>query len=293
MELDTALRVGHRIVNATLFRLHGIDVTLLSLVTALLIALLTLRLGRLAEVATRRALNARGVRSEATLVPAAKSTRYLVLFTGFAIAVNTVGIDLGALFAAGAVFAVGLGFAMQSIVQNFVSGIILLVERAVKPGDVVEVNGEFVRVIEMGIRSTIARTLHDEEIIIPNHMLSQSAVRNYTYQSTICRLRANVGVSYHSDLHLVRETLHRVGEQMKWRAHEKSPVVLLVGFGDSAVNFELSVWTQNPWDRQHSLNEMHEGIWWAFKQQGIVIAFPQLDLHFPPEPSPQEARGHA
>lgn len=284
MEVDTALRLGHRIVNATLFRLHGIDVTLLSLATALFIALLSMRLGRLAEVATRRGLSSRGVRSEATLVPAAKFARYLVLLTGFAIAVNTLGIDLGALFAAGAVFAVGLGFAMQSIVQNFVSGIILLVERAVKPGDVVEVNNEFILVVEMGIRSTIARTLQDEEIIIPNHMLSQSAVRNFTYQSTICRLRATVGVSYQSDLRLVRETLQRVGEQMGWRAPKKTPIVLLLGFGDSAVNFELSVWTQNPWERQFHLDEMNEAIWWAFKEQSIVIAFPQLDVHLSPEP---------
>ncbi|MFZ9887853.1 MAG: mechanosensitive ion channel family protein [Myxococcota bacterium] len=279
MEADTALRWGHRLLNATLFRLHGIDVTILSVMTALVITLLTLRFGRLAEIAVRRALNARGVRSEATLVPAAKFARYLVLFTGFAIAINTVGIDLGALFAAGAVFAVGLGFAMQSIAQNFVSGVILLVERAVKPGDVVEVNESFVRIVEVGIRSTIARTLDDEELIVPNHMLAQSAVRNYTYQSSICRLRASVGVSYQSDLHLVRQTLQRVGEGMSWRAPEKPPVVLLLGFGDSAVNFELSVWTKNPWERQQCLDEMHEAIWWSFQAQNVVIAFPQLDLH--------------
>ena len=119
---------------------------------------------------------------------------------------------LEALFAAGAVFAIGLGFAMQNIVQNFVSGVILLAERTIKPGDVLQVDGRFVKVRHMGIRSTICRTLDEEEIIVPNATIVQSTVTNYTLQDSLFRLRCTVGVVYGSDMVLVKNTLQRAAQ---------------------------------------------------------------------------------
>ena len=231
-----------------------------------------------------RRLIARGARLFPMVRPGAvavfqRLTHYFVLAIGLGVGLDTLGINLATLFAAGAIFAIGVGFAMQNIAQNFVSGVILLLERSIKPGDVLEVEGRFVKVREMGIRSTIARTLDDEEIIIPNATIVQSTVKNYTLQDSIYRLRAAVGVTYGSDMALVKETLEQVGTAMEWRNRTKSPLVLMIEFGDSAVVFEVSVWIDNPWLQRRALSDLNEAIWWAFKEKGIVIAFPQLDVH--------------
>jgi hypothetical protein len=187
-----------------------------------------------------------------------------------------------ALFAAGAVFAVGLGFAMQNISQNFVSGVILLIERTIKPGDILQVETEIVRVKRMGIRATVSRTLDDEEIIIPNSVLVQNSVKNYTLQDSLFRLRTLVGVIYGSNMALVRETLERTTREIPWRVQAVQPRILMKQFGNSSVDFDVSVWIDDPWKKQVRLSELNERIWWALKEAGIVIAFPQLDVHFDP-----------
>ena len=201
---------------------------------------------------------------------------------GIAVALHTVGINLTALFAAGALFAVALGFAMQNITQNFASGVILLVERSIKPGDILKVEGKLVKVIRMGIRATVSRTLDDEEIIIPNAVLVQNSVTNYTLKDKLYRLRAMVGVVYWSDMALVRETLEKVARQIPWRVENLDPRILLRQFGSSSVDYEVSVWIDDPWRLQLRLSELHEAIWWALKEAGITIAFPQVDVHLDP-----------
>jgi len=262
----------------TFFTIGGTRVTLGGLLLLFLIAAATLSISWLLQ-----RLIARGARLiQARPGPVAVVQRlahYVVLAVGLGVALDTLGINLVALFAAGAIFAIGLGFAMQNIAQNFVSGVILLLEQSIKPGDVMEVEGRFVRVREMGIRATIARTLDDEEIIIPNAAIVQSTVKNYTLQDSIYRLRATVGVVYGSDMAVVKETLRQVGVSMEWRNVTKDPLVLMIEFGDSAVIFEVSVWIDDPWVLRRARSDLNEAIWWAFKEKGIVIAFPQLDVH--------------
>ena len=146
-----------------------------------------------------------------------------------------------------------------------------------------EVEGRFVRVREMGIRATIARTLDDEEIIIPNSTIVQSTVKNYTLKDSIYRLRATVGVVYGSDMALVKQTLQQLAASMSWRNQTKDPLVLMIEFGDSAVVFEVSVWIDDPWVLRRARSDLNEAIWWAFKEKGVTIAFPQLDVHLDPE----------
>jgi len=92
-----------------------------------------------------------------------------------------------------------------------------------------------------------------------------------------------VGVVYSSDMAMVKETLERVATAMPWRNKTRDPVVLMVEFGDSAVIFEVSVWIDDPWVLRRSRSDLNEAIWWAFKEKGIIIAFPQLDVHLDPE----------
>jgi small-conductance mechanosensitive channel len=171
---------------------------------------------------------------------------------------------------------------MQNIAQNFVSGVILLLERSIKPGDVLKVEDRFVKVMRMGIRATIARTLDEEEIIVPNSAIVQSTVTNYTLRDSLYRLRCQVGVIYGSDMGLVRRTLEGVAQHVEWRNNTMEPVILLTDFGSSSVDFEISVWIDDPWNVRRARSKLNEAIWWALKDAGVIIAFPQLDVHLDP-----------
>jgi len=181
------------LANTTLFTLAGTEVNAVSILTFFIIILVSFWLSRLLGGIAERWLRARGVREEGSIATTKRLLHYGVVLTGIAVAIQTIGINLGALFAAGAVVAVAIGFAMQNILQNFVSGIILLVERTIKPGDVLELEGRMVRVMTMSIRATVARTLEDEDLIIPNSNLVQAVVKNITLRDTHFRIRVPVG----------------------------------------------------------------------------------------------------
>jgi small-conductance mechanosensitive channel len=222
-----------------------------------------------------------GVKEQGTVLLVQRALHYLVLIAGVAVALQTIGISLATAFAAGAVVAVGVGFAMQNILQNFVSGVILLAERTIKETDVLEVNGRVIRVERIGTRATVTRTRSDEQMIIPNSELVQSVVTNYTLEDSLHRVGAEVGVSYSSDMARVREVLTSAATGVAGRVHDKEPVVLLMEFGDSAVVWAVSIWTVDPWRALMTKSELNEAIWFGLKDAGITIAFPQMDVHFP------------
>ncbi len=262
-----------------LFTIAKTPVSPTTLLVFVLIVVAAFWSSRLAQRGMTSVLAMRGVTDTGTVGIARRLTSYVVMIFGLGIAVQTVGINLGALFAAGAFFAVALGFAMQNVAQNFVAGIILLTERTIKPGDVLEVEGRVVRVTGMGLRATVARSRDEEDLIIPNSILVQSTVTNYTLRDAVFRLHATVGVSYDSDLALVRRVLTETAVSLSGRLADRDPRVLLTEFGDSSVNFEVLVWSDDPWVARVTKSQLNEAIWWAFKKAGIVIAYPQLDVH--------------
>ncbi len=265
-----------------LFRLSEHSVTVATVLTAFVVLIVSWSLSVALQRGVSRTLARRGLAREGSIAVTQRLLHYTAMLVGTAIALETIGISLGALFAAGAIFAIGLGFAMQNIAQNFVSGLILLVERSIKPGDVLEVEGIMVRAERMGIRATLARTMDDEELIIPSSVLVQSTVKNFTLHDSLLRVRATVGVVYSSDVRTVFETLRAVTERAEWRSQRRSPVVVLLGFGSSSVDFEVSVWIDDPWEYRSARSRLYEAIWWGLKEAGTVIAFPQLDVHFDP-----------
>ena len=270
-------------LDSRLFGIGDTNVTIASVLTLLLIVIATIWGARIARRASRRVMLGRGITDQGTIGSISSLVNYIVLFTGFAIAMRTIGIDLDALFAAGAIFAIALGFALQGIVQNFVAGVILLTERNVRPADVLEIETLIVRVAELGLRSTIVRTRDGEDLIVPNSVLIQDTVKNYTLRDSTFRLRTEVGVNYDSDMRLVRQVLEEIAKEPQWNLPDVEPQVLLLGFGDNAVLFEVAVWMADPWLARQAHSDLNEAIWWKLKERGIVIAFPQLDVHFDAE----------
>jgi len=284
--MDTLRSIGHwlgQAADVSLFELGGTRVTVGTLATSLLILLVTIWMSRLVQRGIRRAFARRGIQAESTIGTICTILNYLILVIGVSVALETAGIRLANLFAAGALFAVGLGFAMQNIVQSFVSGVILASERSIRPGDILEIDGQVVQVKKIGIRSTVVQTGTLCDIIMPNSILVQGAVKNYTLRDNQVRIDVTVGVHYDSDLHEVRRVLEACAESIEWRLMSEPPVVVLDDFGSSSIDWTVSVWIEDAWSQRVHRSQLREAIWAALKEAHITIAYPQLDLHLDEE----------
>ena len=283
MNLDNINKSIAEFYSSPLFILSGTEVTLLSLLIFFFVVSFSIALSMVLQRALKRSLDHRFEEQKGTLAAILRLVHYSIVIIGFGIGLQTVGINISALFAAGAVFAIAIGFAMQNIVQNFVSGIILLIERTIKPGDILEVEGgTVVRVIDMGIRTTIVRTWREEELIMPNSIFAQTTVKNYNLRDNEFRLGITVGVSYDSDMKKVIRVLEETARDISWRLPEPDPRVLLQDFGDSAVIFGVYVNVDDPWKQRVYMSDMRKAVWFAFLEANITIAFHQVDIHFDP-----------
>ncbi len=268
-------------LNARLFEISGTVVTVASVVSFAVIVLVAYWASALVKRIAAKAMQRGGIAKPGTIATVQQLLHYAVMILGLAVALQTIGISLASVFAAGAVVAVAIGFALQNVLQNFVSGVILLGERSITEQDVLEVDGEVVRVEKLGARATVARTRDDDQIIIPNSTLVQSAVTNLTLADDVHRIRARVGVAYASDMDRVERVLVAAGEAVAGRKTDRRPLALLLEFADSSVVWEVSIWTTDPWGSRRALSRLNRGIWRGLKAEGITIAFPQLDVHLP------------
>jgi small-conductance mechanosensitive channel len=204
---------------------------------------------------------------------------YAVLAVGAMVALQNLGISITALAGLGAILAVGIGFGLQNIAQNFVSGLILLLERPVKKGDFVEVGETRGTVRSIHARATVITTLDNVDILVPNGELITEPVINQTYRDRELRIRISVGVAYGSDTDLVRRTLLRVASEHPAVVRKQDAAVIFEDFGDSSLDFTLMAWIDNPVAQRRVASDLRFAIDAAFREAGIEIPFPQRDLH--------------
>jgi len=192
----------------------------------------------------------------------------------------SVKIPLTAFAFAGGALAIGLGFGMQTLLKNIVSGLILLFERPFRVGDVLEVGNQRGTVTEIGLRASVLETWDGTETLIPNSSLLENNVSNWTYTTRKVRFSVVVGVAYGSDTRRVMQLLHEVADRHGLVEKEPKPQALFTNFADSALTFELRFWVDviraNSAQVASDLRLMIAG---AFQENGLVIAFPQRDLH--------------
>ena len=195
------------------------------------------------------------------------------------IGLNTVGIDLTAFAVFSGAVGVGVGFGLQKIVSNFVSGIILLLERSIKPGDVIEVGSTFGPVTYLGARYASIRGRDGKEYLIPNENLITNQVINWSYSSPLVRLDAKFGVAYGSDLHAVGDLAVDVARRTDRVLASPRPVCHVTGFGDSAVDMLLRFWIEDPTNGVTNIKgDVLLGLWEAFKEKRIEIPFPRREV---------------
>ena len=278
LSLET-LRFVWGLFNRPLLVLAGTQLSVVTIVTVVLVIVAGFRISELLQIGVKRwSLSRTGV-DPGSVGTAQRLLHYCVVGLSIVIAMQTIGINLDALLAAGAVFAVGFGLAMQGIAQNFISGIILLLEQSIRPGDVVEVSGKLVRVEAMAVRSTIVVGLDGDRHIVPNSALVQSAVRNLTMTERPVRVHCRVGVAYRLDPDAVTRVLHDAAAALPGRLADRPPQVLFDSFGDSALEFDVFVWIAEPWSLPVARADLNSRIWRALRAHDMPIPFPQRDLH--------------
>jgi len=217
-------------------------------------------------------------------VSAAMSTLvgYVVLVVGLLIIlpIAVQGFNMGTLSVLLGAVSFGIGFGLRNIADNFVSGLILLIERPIKVGDRIEVEGVFGTVREIRARSTTVVTNDNVSIIVPNSQFIASQVTNVSHNDTLVRYRMPVGVHYKSDVHVVTEALLEAADACESLKKDPKPEVRFLEFGDNSLNFELWVWTDSHFDRPNNLkSQVNYLIWDKLKKYGIEIPYPQRDLY--------------
>jgi potassium efflux system protein len=203
---------------------------------------------------------------------------YAIWGFGIMLSLHTFGMGTTTLAFAFGALGIGLGFGLQNIFNNFISGIILLFERPIQVGDDVEINGTWATVKKINVRATVVQTYDNASIIIPNSEFISSQVTNWSFKDKRLRRNIDVGVAYGSDIELVRQTLLDIAGKAQKVFKQPRPDVLFRDFGDSALMFRLRVWT----DIDSMLKvetDIRFEIDRRFKEKGIVIAFPQMDVH--------------
>ncbi len=261
-----------------LIDLAGAAITPGSLLVGAAFVCVAVAIANLLALSVRRVLRARGT-AQGVQFAVAKMVRYSVMGVGLIGAVNAMGFRLDALLAASAVVAVGIGFGLQNIAQNFISGLILLLEQPVRHGDFVRVGETLGTVEDIGLRATHIITRDEVTIIVPNSALITAEVVDHSRPTTSLRIRVVVGVAYGTDTELVRRVLQEVATSTEGVSKTPTPEVRLEDFGDSSMQFSLLCWIPNARDDLRIGSALRFAIEKAFRRADIVMPFPQREVH--------------
>ncbi len=204
---------------------------------------------------------------------------YAFVIIGAVIAMSTIGIGLQSLAVLMGAFGIGIGFGLQNIVNNFASGLILLFERSIKVGAVVQISGSWGKIKNLGLRATVVETFDHAELIVPNSDLVSTTVTNWTLSDRQIRIILKVGVAYGSDVKLVTSILHSVARENPFVMKFPEPSVLFMGFGSSSLDFEMRVFVSDIDNMLSLRSEMNREIDRQFREHNVEIPFPQSDLH--------------
>ncbi|MDH7972693.1 mechanosensitive ion channel [Sphingomonas sp. AR_OL41] len=283
---------GLQPITSTLERI-GFDVgkrrfSLLALLTILITVIALYALVRLANrfiahwVSQSRAFDA------TQKLLAQKLAGIAVVVVAFFVGVDILDIDLTTFAVFSGALGLAIGFGLQKTVGNLIAGIILLMDRSIKPGDVIVVGEDIGWVNKIGVRAVSVITRDGKEHLIPNENLMTQAVENWSYTDRNVRVRIVVGVSYASDLKLAQQLMLRAADESPRVLDSPKPNVWLTAFGDSAIEHEILVWISDPEGGVGNVrSDVLNRLWWLFKEHGIEIPFPQREVHVRTSP-PQD-----
>ena len=205
--------------------------------------------------------------------------RWVIYLIVLLIVLDSAGINVTAIFAASAALLIGIGLALQTLFQDIISGIFILVDQSVHVGDIIEIDGKVGRVIEIKLRTTRAETIDNRVLVIPNHFYLENMLFNWTQNGTTTKESVDVGVAYGSDVQLVKKILLQAASSHEDILSSPEPTVLFTDFGDSALNFKLIFSINDSFKSQFPKSDVRFEIDRLFRENNISIPFPQRDIH--------------
>lgn len=205
--------------------------------------------------------------------------RWIVFLIIFLIAMHTSGVNVTAVFAASAALLIGVGLALQTLFQDIISGIFILVDQSVHVGDIIELEGKVGRVLDIRLRTTRAVTVDNKVLVIPNHLYLTNILFNWTENGVETREFVDVGVAYGSDVELVKNILFDIAIQHEKILKVPEPKVLFTDFADSSLNFRLAFSLNDSFEKRFVQSDLRFAIDKAFRENAVTIPFPQRDVH--------------
>jgi small-conductance mechanosensitive channel len=268
------------------FTVGDVNLTLLSVIKAVFVLILLLRGVSWVSGKLEKKLSTISELTPSTRLMLTKSLNIAMIVMVTLVALNSVGIDLSALALLSGAIGVGIGFGLQKIIGNFISGLILLSDKSVKPGDVVQLQDVYGYVKHMGGRCISVVTRDEKEYLIPNEDLITQQVINWSYSTQKIRIKVSVGISYDADPHNAMELIKNAPKDIERVLNNPAPKCLLVGFGDNSIDLQLRFWIRDPQNGVANItSEVMLSIWDTLKAHGIEIPYPQRDIHLAPESS--------
>jgi potassium efflux system protein len=230
-------------------------------------------------LAIRRTMGERSAIDPGVIESVVTISRYAIIGTGLLLALYILGVDLSTLALIGGGLSIGVGFGLQNIIANFISGLVLLFEQAVLPGDIIDIGGRIGTVEQVNIRATTVRTFDNVEVLVPNQNFMNSEVTTFTKTDDRIRILLPVGVSYDSDPEMVRRVACATAQRHGLVLDEPKPRLFFCGFGSSSLDFELAAWIDEPQRSKSITSDLYYMLWNAFAESGIEIPYPQRDLN--------------
>ena len=262
------------------FTVGSTRLSLLSLIRILVAVLVLFAIFRLASRIVNQSINRATQFDPTQRLLAQKLSGVALLLTAFFVGIDLVGIDLTALAVFSGAFGLAVGFGFQKTFGNLIAGIILLMDRSIKPGDVIAVVDSFGHVTKIGVRAVSIVTRDGKEHLIPNENLMTQEVENWSYSTTDVRIHIPVGVSYDCDLPRAQRLMIEAASEPSRVLKSPAPTVWLREFGESSVDHDILVWISDPESGVGNVqSEILNRLWILFKENNITIPFPQRDLH--------------
>ncbi|WP_269717152.1 mechanosensitive ion channel family protein [Caulobacter sp. NIBR2454] len=268
------------------FTIGSHRLSLLALLNALVVVVVLYLLARAANQVVSHLIGRASALDLSQRVLAQKLAGIGVIAAAVLLGVDMLGIDLTALTVFSGAAGLAVGFGLQKTFGNLIAGLILLMDRSVKPGDVIVVGDTFGAISKIGVRAVSVVTRDGKEHLIPNEQLMTEAVENWSYSSRNVRVHIPVGVAYSSDLALAQRLMIEAASNAARVLADPKPSVWLKGFGDSSVDHEILFWISDPEDGVGNVrSDILNRVWVLFGDNGIEIPFPQRDVHIRTSPS--------
>lgn len=268
-----------KIFTTPMFEIGGTHYSLSFITTLILIVIAVFWVAQFLSTWLKKRVLIRMIMDRGTREVIAAFIRYFLTFLALVIVLQTAGVNLSSLTIFAGVIGIGLGFGLQNLASNFISGLTLLLEQPIRVGDYIQVDDLLGTVESISVRSTIVRTQDGVFVIVPNIKFVENNVVNWSYQDPRCRIRIPVGVEYGCDTLLVSEALLEAARREPRVLSDPPARVWFQNFGDSSLHFELLVWINQPAEYEPIKSALNFAIYQAFRSRGIEIPFPQRDLY--------------